>query len=737
MKIRAYLVLMAVAILAPVLIFSTVALNMLQSAEHDAVMRALHETARATALAVDKELTSSEAALRVLAASPTLAEGDLKNFYEQAKTVDRGPNAWTVLFDNQGQQLINTFVPYGSPLPSPIAKDRVQQAIKTKRTFVSNLVIGALTKRAVTSVNVPSPIENGEKYVVAQIYDASHFGRILSNSRIPSSWIVAIIDREGRFVARSRRAEELVGQFARPEVVRASRMNAEGQLRHLTLEGVESNTVFTRSALSGWTIAVAAPVADIEVATRQAIWVMLLGMLAAASFATIAALLFGKRLILSIAHAFTSAAALAKGKLPEPSHFGVTEVDHLHMALQKAGAILQSEKESRQKAESEREQLLASEQKARQLAEEQNKAKDKFLAMLGHELRNPLSAISAGIEVIKQAGVSSPMSARAHEIIERQSGHLERIVGDLLDAGRMLAGKINLVKSPLDLSNAAKVCLQALEASGRLKQHRISFTAKPAWINADPARIDQIINNLLINAVKYTPSGGLIHITVGVEEGEALLRVSDTGVGMTSELMARIFEPFVQGESSLDRAQGGLGIGLTMVRELVKLHGGMVNVSSQGNSRGSEFIITLPLILPSDEITSPDSSQEQHRKYRILLIEDNDDARDMTLQMLALSQHQAMAAPNGMEGLRLAKEENPDVAIIDIGLPDMSGYEVAKRLRADQETSGMILIALTGYGLAADIQQALEAGFDMHLTKPVNGHMLKQAIEHCAATSSA
>jgi len=740
MKIRAYLVLMAVAILVPVLIFSTVALKMLQNAERTAAIGALHETARATALAIDRELKSSESAMRVLGASPSLENGNLQLFYKQAKTADLGKNTWTVLFDSQGQQLINTLIPFGSPLPAPGGKDRIQHVMKTQQTYVSNLLMGPIVKRPVTTVNVPVPVENGQKYMLLQAYNADYFKRIISNPRTPKSWIIGIIDRDGRFIARSQRSEELVGQYARPEVVQAASASKEGELRHRTLDEFDAYTVFTHTELSGWTVAVGAPVDDIEAAMRRAIFVMGSGMLAAVIFATLAAILFGRRLVYSIAHASSSAALLGKGTIPETRHFSVTEVDALNEALTEAGEVLLQEKEFRQKAESEREQLLEREQKGRQLAEEQNKAKDAFLAMLGHELRNPLSAISAGIEVIKLAGYDAPTSIRAHEIIERQSIHLERIVDDLLDAGRMLTGKITLVKAPLNLASAASACLRALEASGRLDQHKISLQAEPAWVFADAARIDQVINNLIVNAVKYTPGGGFIQVSIGIEGQEAVLQVKDSGVGISSELLPHVFDPFVQGESSLDRAQGGLGIGLTMVRELVRLHGGTVVAASPGSSHGSVFIVRLPLIAAPDQEPDQDavrdSADAPGKAYRVLLIEDNEDARAMTAQMLTLSGYHAVSAANGTQGLTLAKTEKTDAAVIDIGLPDINGYEVARRLRSDPKTAGMALIALTGYGLAADIRRAMDAGFDMHLTKPINGQRLKQAIEQCMMAGS-
>jgi signal transduction histidine kinase/ActR/RegA family two-component response regulator len=725
MKVRAYLILTAAAILVPVIIFAAVALGMLLDAERSAALRGLHETARATALIVDRELNSAEAALKVLASSQYLKQRDMAGFYQQAKTADRGPGAWTIALDETGQQFINTVVPFGTRLPPPPeqAKRRVARVLREQKTVVSDLIIGPVAGVPVTTINIPT--DDG-RHVVAETFTAEYFRRAIAQRQIPSAWIVAIIDNEGRFIARSHKGTELVGKQARPELVSAAAGTREGQIRHSTLEGIEAYDVFTHSAASGWTIAVAAPVELIEGSARRAVMVAAIGLLAALLCAGATAAIFGRRLVRSLGGAKLSAAALGRGEAPARATSGVAEVDQLLAALEEAGGLLAH-------AEEERARLLASEKEARQIAEQQNKAKDTFLAMLGHELRNPLSAISGAISVMEAAGPTAEMSGRARAIIARQSQHLERIIDDLLDAARMLTGKISLVRKPIDLGEAVRTCIAGLKATGQTEGYEVNVETSPAWLFADPTRIDQIINNLVFNALKYTPAGGRIDVAVRTEHGQAVLEVRDNGVGIAPELLNDVFVAFVQGASSIDRAKGGLGIGLTMVRRLAELHGGSATAASDGPGSGSTFQVRLPLaeetVMPPEAAAIKNSGEG----CRVLLVEDNQDARVMIATVLSLQGYLVLEASNGGDGLRLARDEMPDVAIVDIGLPDMDGYEFARRLRADRRTMDIGLIALTGYGLEADAMQAMDAGFDKHLVKPVNTERLLLAIESSIA----
>ena len=365
----------------------------------------------------------------------------------------------------------------------------------------------------------------------------------------------------------------------------------------------------------------------------------------------------------------------------------------------------------------------------RQAAERKSHAKDEFLAMLGHELRNPLSAISSAAALIDMPGAGPEMASRARQIIGRQSQHLSRIVDDLLDLSRAMSGKILLARRPVDMASLVGACLDTFRATGRTAGYRINVDLAPNWVDGDPTRLEQIATNLIDNALKYTPAGGTIDIVIGAEDDEVLLTVSDTGVGIAPDLLPHVFDVFVQGTISLDRAQGGLGIGLSLVRRLVELHGGSVSATSSGGDAGSSFTIRLPRAeplkagAPAEAAPAGDTSRPA-----VLLIEDNEDGREMMATMLDVYGYPVLQSADGLDGVALATSRLPKVALVDIGLPGIDGYEVARRLRANPATRAMRLIALTGYGLADDQRRVLEAGFDMHLVKPVDIAQLLGAL---------
>jgi signal transduction histidine kinase len=381
---------------------------------------------------------------------------------------------------------------------------------------------------------------------------------------------------------------------------------------------------------------------------------------------------------------------------------------------------------------------LTREMEERRAAERKSHAKDEFLAMLGHELRNPLSAISSASALLAMPGANVDSNARARVIIQRQTQHLSKIVDDLLDLSRAMSGKILLSKKPLDLGALVSTCLDTFRATGRSTGHQINVTLDPCWVDGDTTRLEQVACNLIDNALKYTPAGGTIDVSVGCDDTEVVLTVSDSGVGIGPELLPHVFDVFVQGTISLDRSQGGLGIGLSLVRRLVELHGGSVSAASDGTSHGSTFVIRLPRVeAVSQPAPAPRRQGEESGKPTVLLIEDNQDGREMMATMLDAYEYPVSQAGDGLEGLNAAIANPPDVALVDIGLPGIDGYEVARRMRQHPSTRNVRLIALTGYGLAEDQRRVLEAGFDLHLVKPVDIRLLLDALgEHPTAESS-
>jgi signal transduction histidine kinase/CheY-like chemotaxis protein len=367
-------------------------------------------------------------------------------------------------------------------------------------------------------------------------------------------------------------------------------------------------------------------------------------------------------------------------------------------------------------------------QSGRDRAEQESQAKDELMAMLAHELRNPLSAITAAIQVLGATAHESDVAVRARAIISRQAQHLSRLLDDLLDVARVVTGKIALDRRPLDLAELVRRALAAISETH--STHFLSVSTESAWIDADAIRIEQIVSKLVGNSLKYTPSGGTVSVTVSQEGEEAVLRVADNGLGISSDLLPRIFDLFVQGERTLDRAQGGLGIGLTLARRLVGLHHGTVAAFSDGPGHGSTFVVRLPRVpAPGSPGTAHVSSPTTHCcARRVLLIEDNRDAREMFRMMLELAGHQVLEAEEGLSGLEMLRKVQPDIAVIDVGLPGLDGYEVARRFRAEPGGKTVLLVALTGYGTPEARERSRLAGFDHHLTKPVDPETLQQLV---------
>ena len=371
--------------------------------------------------------------------------------------------------------------------------------------------------------------------------------------------------------------------------------------------------------------------------------------------------------------------------------------------------------------------LFAREQEAREEAEATNRAKDEFLAMLGHELRNPLDVIGSAVRVLDVQPDRDPTAAKAQEVIARQVRQLGRLVDDLLDVGRVTTGKITLVRVPVDLAETVQRCVAGLMPPGEAPHHTVTVRAEPTWVEADQSRVEQIVMNLLSNALKYTPTGGRIDLTVGGDGRMGRLTVADTGAGMSPYMIERVFDLFFQGERTLDRAGGGLGIGLTLVRRLAEQHGGRVEVQSPGTGRGSTVIVELPQVAEPHAVASA-AAPPHAIPRRILIVEDSRDSRDMLRYLLERAGHEVHEAGDGPSGVEAILKVRPDIALVDVGLPGLDGYEVARRVRASEGGRTVRLVALTGYGLPEDHRRSHEAGFDTHLVKPVDAARLAAVI---------
>jgi two-component system CheB/CheR fusion protein len=368
---------------------------------------------------------------------------------------------------------------------------------------------------------------------------------------------------------------------------------------------------------------------------------------------------------------------------------------------------------------------------AQRKADRAIRERDRFLAMLSHELRNPLAAIKNASKVLSRIETEDSRIASISDVLNRQSDQLGCILDDLLDISRVIQGKIDLRRKVFDIRDSANNALLAVRsvatASGIKLTKTITETELPVF--GDQSRLQQVVINLLVNSIKYTPSGGEVQFSVEQEDDNVVIKVSDNGVGMEPKLVKRVFDPFVQGENTIDRAEGGMGVGLTLVKSLVDLHDGWIVAASEGQEKGSTFTVTIPL--SKDQIAAGSenmSHQVQIPSLKIVIVEDNDDSREMLKLALEMDGHQVIAAADGLSGLTAIEVEKPDIAFVDIGLPEMDGYEVARRLCDKNCNERTYLVALTGFGQVNDVDRARGAGFHQHITKPVDAHELETAL---------
>ncbi len=400
-------------------------------------------------------------------------------------------------------------------------------------------------------------------------------------------------------------------------------------------------------------------------------------------------------------------------------------------------SVVQSALRARRQQYEIRDAIVERERQAAELAaqaeelRQADRRKDEFLATLAHELRNPLAPIRTGLDVLKRVP-DEAAAARTRETMDRQLNHMVRLIDDLLDVSRITRGKIELQKAPMVLRAAVEAAVEASRPLIEAGRHRlsVSLVGDQRPFHADPTRLSQIIGNLLSNAAKYSPSGGQIQLDARHDGGEVVIQVRDRGVGIASDKLSEIFEMFSQVNRTLDRAQGGLGIGLALVRRLTEMHGGTVIAESEGPNRGSTFTVRIPVEPSLSPVDTAGNGATSGRADvgRILIVDDNIDAAETLSELLQTSGHQTRLAQTGAEAIHAALLFRPTIVLLDIGLPGMNGYEVALKLRSEPALSRTTLVAVTGWGTSEDKRRAFEAGFDHHLTKPVRTEAIEQLI---------
>jgi CheY-like chemotaxis protein len=362
---------------------------------------------------------------------------------------------------------------------------------------------------------------------------------------------------------------------------------------------------------------------------------------------------------------------------------------------------------------------------------EADRRKDEFLATLAHELRNPLAPIRTGLKIMQMAGDNQAAVEQARAMMERQLRQMVRLIDDLLDVSRITRGKLELRKCRADLSEVIQSAVEAsrppIEAAG--VELTVAVPTDPVYVDADVTRLAQVFTNLLNNAAKFTERGGHVWLTADRQGSDVVVTIRDTGIGIPADMLSKVFDLFAQVDRSLERSRGGLGIGLTLARRLVALHGGTVAAHSAGPGHGTELVVRLPVAEPPPAAEVPlNGAAAPNARLRILVADDNHDAADSLQMMLGILGHEVRAAHDGREAVRAAEEFRPDVAFLDIGMPGLNGYDVARAVRSRPWGRDVTLVALTGWGQEEDHRRSREAGFDQHLVKPVDPEVLQQTL---------
>jgi signal transduction histidine kinase len=400
--------------------------------------------------------------------------------------------------------------------------------------------------------------------------------------------------------------------------------------------------------------------------------------------------------------------------------------------LHKQKVLLARQRDELKLSAAENSRLLEESLQYSNALKEADRRKDEFLATLAHELRNPLAPIRNGLNVLRLSN-DQKINAEVRDMMERQMAHLIRLIDDLMDVSRVSQGKIDLRTEVITIQSVIQAAVEASRPLINASGHKLTLQVSPEdiWLKGDLTRLSQTLGNLLNNAAKYTPHGGGIYLTVTSQDNELVVSVEDTGMGINRDMLERVFDLFTQADHSLDRSQGGLGIGLALVKRLVEMHKGRIYAESAGEGKGSKFTMVLPIFYPSEspkEATPSETDEPLLNPLKILVVDDNVESAMTTSWMLELIGHEAILSHDGLDAIAKAKDIKPDVVLLDIGLPGMNGYEVCRELRKDAALKDILIVAQTGWGQPNDKKKAKDFGFDHHLTKPINMEQLSALL---------
>ncbi len=718
MHMRSHLVLLIMAALVPMIVFSALMLFMQAQQGRNSKRQLMQNMAEEAAADVDNQLRQTVAGLQALAQSDALGNNDIRAFHALAGRLTKARQwDYLALLGPGGEHFVDTRQPFGAALPSLNRPDLPMDVAALRRPLVSDMMKTALSSRLLTVVYVPVVQGQTVKYVIAVGIEPAKWRKLIQDQMGMGGGIQAVLlDRHSGIIASTDRDgdEQRIADGIKRVSLEASWGGRSGNSDDVNMiDGQRSYVAAYKSKFAGWTVVAFAPVAAFDSPLRRTTLAMAGGfvllLLSGFAFAS----LLGRRTANSISQLVASLRAVAAGGAPHAIRSNIAEVTQASEAVNETAALLAARRRELEAAD---------------------KAKNAFLALLGHELRNPLAPIRNCVQLMKQAGLDSDDTQWAVNVIDRQSAHLSRLVDDLLDVTRIDHGKIELRNEVLDLGQLLQGTVQdhrgVLEQAGVLVTLDVPST--PVLANCDRIRLAQIIGNLLHNATKFTPRGGRIAIRLAQQDPLAIVEVSDTGSGISPENLERVFELFAQEQPSGVAGNTGLGIGLALTRKLVELHGGTVRATSAGPGQGSTFRIELPAVIvaPADHaVAGPAATVEDNAAARVLVVDDNKDCADTLRDLLDMSGFGGTVAYTGKEALQAVERELPDAVLLDIGLPDVDGYEVCRRIRSSGLKKQPVLIALTGWGQEKDRRLAETAGFDSHLTKPADARQVIAMLE--------
>ena len=697
--LRTYLVAVILCATLPLALLMSLRIVADGKQQRELTAAGLRSTARAVAAVVERELAATGDGLRMLAQSDTLQRLDINGFEQWLRA--RGPLRpnWgrLALLDADGRLVFEIDgVSNRSPVPTApteIAALAAAWSAKPQAEVLLSVLDVAAPQRA-TWIGMPLGTPEGARYLLAARLGLDVWQALLQGAAPDGGGYVSLVDKDRRVLARTLDFERFAGQALPASAVAGMGQEPSGSQKTTQLGGGESYVAWQLLRAGEWGIGVKVPAAGIDAAQKSAVlWTF---------FVAATCLLLGVTLSLLVARRVTTPLRRLLHTLDdEPrERIAVTEIALLRDAFERA--------------EHARDVLAAREQIALHEAQAASRAKDDLLSMLGHELRNPLNAIVTSAEVLRAAAPESTMAANARAVLARQTRKLTQLVDDLADIGQVMSGNLLLARQPIELRALVDASVSAAQPLAQQRRQQLGFDPAPAvWIDADARRIGQVMTHLIENAVKHTPAGGSVTVRLLAADGEARICVEDNGAGISADLMPRIFDAFVQGERGLDRASGGLGLGLPLVKKLVELHGGSVQASS--SPQGSVFELRLPA-------TTAPQSTTLAVVHRIGVIDDNPDALASMRAMLELEGYAVDVAADGPAGVAMVLDDRPDIALVDIGLPGFDGYEVARRCRAGGYKGR--LIAISGYGQVHDQGRSLTEGFEAHLVKPIDSERL-------------